>query len=156
MSVSRLEDLPDKILRKVLSNFSPKEILQSWSALNERFDKLIWSMDYLVSFIGGNVTNEDLRACLALRDRISSLSVSERWCRAFPEFRCIRALRILGFVYSFKFSQIQPAILPFLERIRHLNELSWNEFMGADDEWYAKQMLFCCAWKLIDVPSLLP
>ena len=153
MPQSRLEDLLDEILRQVLSDFSPKEIVRSWYNVNTRIDRLVWSLDYHVRLIRGNVTEADLRANLLLRDRVPSLSLTKRWCEFILYFRSIRALRIVGKAYSIQFSRIDPFVLPSLEHVSHWDDFSWNTFMGAANDRYAKQILSFDSRKPVDIPA---
>ena len=112
-----LEDLPNEILRTILSELSPLDVLRGWWSLNKRFNGIITSLDYTVCLKDSTVKADELQAMMAVREQVVSLVVSKGWCHLINHFVNLRALRVLGFAYPYSTSQIRSRSLPHLTHL---------------------------------------
>ncbi|CAF0951288.1 unnamed protein product [Adineta steineri] len=155
MSLSRLEDLPNEVVRQVFAELSPKDLLKGWWNLNIRLNRLIFSLNYKIYLINRRVTSNDLQAAIFLRQQVTELVVTEKWSTVIDYFPNIRILRVLGLAYPYSISQIKPTKLTRLTCMEvSEDDFDWNNFMGANNCHYAKQMVRCYARKLISLPTI--
>jgi hypothetical protein len=155
MSISHLEDLSNEILEQILSELSPKDLLKGFLNINTRLNRLIFSLNYSIYLIKRNIVEDDVRAALFLRDQVVSLVVTKRWCMLIHYFANLRTLRVLGFAYPFSTSHINSKTLLHIKHMEFCcDDFDWDNFMGAGDCHYARQMVRCCVGKLINTPTI--
>ena len=157
MNRTSLTDLPNEIFLKIFYQLSPIDVLRGWWNLNARFNQLILAAtsSYQASLLGKNITEAELRAIKTLRHQIVSLVVTKRWCRLLNQFNRIRHLHVIGFTHPFSLADIRPSIYPELTSVNFLqSEMHWDEFMRANNYHYAKQLVKCYCYKIIEVPTV--
>lgn len=149
-----LEDLPNEILRQVLSYLSPLNVLRGWWNINNRFNGIIASLDYTICLKAKTIRADKFQAIISVREQIISLVVSKGWCQLIDQFVNLRALRILGFAYPYSTSQIRSKSLPNLTHLDFFDDFDWDDFMGADNCHYARQFVQCHSRKMIKTPTV--
>jgi hypothetical protein len=154
MTYFALQDLPNEILRRILSELSPLDLLYGWWGINNKFNQLILSLDYSICLKNSNVRADELQAILFFRQQVVSLVITKKWCRLIDQFTNLRALRIVGFVYPYSTSQIKAKSLPRLTHLEFMDEFEWDDFMSADNYHYARQIVRCHLRKLIATPTV--